>query len=292
MCGKRQIALRADFPRFVSLIVHICLRLIGGTYIFIPTRKVPRFLLSFPPSLHSELVTQCWAALFCPEWREKSHFLLIDTLFMYWRNIQGWGLSVYSTFLPEVNGDWWPLQGVACFSAWCQLGLASETYSTYMFFSQLLECTSRQKRAPAEGLVLDIDWRLPEPIALNMLHASVLVINQLSPTWGPSERDQTGTQHHSLQEDKGQFDDREDGTKVVFLQLLKKQSYWYLRESPLHQSPRYCNWPPLFLGGCVRLLFVGVCWASISLATSRANCPELRRSSQKTSVRKPEMVSL
>lgn len=74
MCGKRQIALRADFPRFVSLIVHICLRLIGGTYIFIPTRKVPRFLLSFPPSLHSELVTQCWAALFCPEWREKSHF--------------------------------------------------------------------------------------------------------------------------------------------------------------------------------------------------------------------------
>lgn len=42
---------------------------------------------------------------------------------------------------------------------------------------------------------------------------------------------------------------------------------------------------------CVRLLFVGVCWASISLATSRANCPELRQSSQKSSVRKPEMVS-
>lgn len=148
------------------------------------------------------------------------------------------------------------------------------------------------KTGTCRGTCPDIDWRLPEPIALNMLHASVLVINQLSPTWGPSERDQTGTQHHSLQEDKGQFDDREDGTKVVFLQLLKKQSYWYLRKSPLHQSPRYCNWPPLFLGGCVRLLFVGVCWASISLATSRANCPELRWSSQKTSVRKPEMVSL
>lgn len=71
VCGKRKMALRADFPRFVSLIVHICLHLIGGTNIFIPTREVPRFLLFSASILQYSFSHTVLSSFVCPEWREK-----------------------------------------------------------------------------------------------------------------------------------------------------------------------------------------------------------------------------
>lgn len=63
-------ALGADFPWFVSLIVHICLRLIGGTYIFIPTRTGASFSLvspSVPPFTFSHSVELLLLSLFNEE---------------------------------------------------------------------------------------------------------------------------------------------------------------------------------------------------------------------------------
>lgn len=172
MCGKRQIALRADFPRFVSLIVHICLRLIGGTYIFIPTRKVPRFLLSFPPSLHSELVTQCWAALFCPEWREKSHFYWYTHFLCIGGTYKG-GVCLCTPPSSQrlmVTGGWLAASsGCSLFLLVVSAGIGFRNIQyihTYMFFPSCLRSLWRSCLFPAKtgtcgGTWPGIDWRLP-----------------------------------------------------------------------------------------------------------------------------------
>lgn len=91
----------ADFPRFVSLIVHICLRLIAETYIFILTseRHLLFSFLSLQPSVQCYSHTVEWL---CSGWIRRNKIQIC-----WHRHLQHVSVLIFwSSFFQKVAEVW------------------------------------------------------------------------------------------------------------------------------------------------------------------------------------------